>query len=54
MIHTQANDVWTAVDADGEETLIPALKDVVVSVDVEAGRIVVGDIPGLTTPETAR
>ena len=51
VIHTQANDVWSVVDADGVETLIPVLKDVLVSVDVDARRVVVRDVPGLTTPE---
>ncbi len=50
VIHTAANDVWSAVDEDGTETLIPVLQDVLVEVDVDAGRIVVRDIPGLTTP----
>jgi 16S rRNA processing protein RimM len=49
VIHTQANDVWVA-QGEGAETLIPALKDVVASVDLEARRIVVREIPGLTAP----
>jgi len=51
VIHTAANDVWSAVDDAGVETLIPVLKDVVVSVDVEARRIIVREVPGLTVPE---
>jgi ribosomal 30S subunit maturation factor RimM len=40
------------VTRDGEgESLIPALRDVVVSVDVAAGHIVVREVPGLTVPE---
>jgi 16S rRNA processing protein RimM len=50
VIHTPANDVWCAT-VGGRETLIPALKDSVVSVDVAARRIVVREIPGLTVPE---
>jgi 16S rRNA processing protein RimM len=50
VIHTPANDVWSAVAGDAE-TLVPALRDVVVSVDVAARRIVVRDIPGLTANE---
>jgi 16S rRNA processing protein RimM len=45
-----AND-WWVVRAEGTETLIPALKDVVVSVDVSGRRVVVRDVPGLTAPE---
>jgi 16S rRNA processing protein RimM len=50
VMHTAANDVWSAVAGD-EETLIPALKDLVVSVDPEEKRIVVRDVPGLTAPD---
>ena len=50
VIHTAANDVWSAVDVAGIETLIPVLKDVLVSVDVAGKRIVVREIPGLTEP----
>jgi len=51
VIHTAANDVWSAVAASGVETLIPVLRDVLVSVDTDARRIVVREIPGLTVPE---
>jgi 16S rRNA processing protein RimM len=50
VIHTAANDVWSAVDDGGTETLIPVLRDVLVTVDVDAKRVVVHEIPGLTTP----
>jgi len=51
VIHTAANDVWSAIDHAGVETLVPVLKDVLVSVDVHARRIVVREILGLTAPE---
>lgn len=51
VIPNPANDLWVAVDADGAETLVPALRDVIVEVDVSAKRIRVRDIPGLTAPE---
>ena len=44
-----ANDIWVTGPPD-HETLIPALKDVVVDVDLEARRVVVKEIPGLTVP----
>jgi len=50
VIHTAANDVWSAVSGD-RETLIPALKDVVVSVDTPGKRILVREVPGLTVPD---
>lgn len=51
VIHTSANDVWTVIDDDGTETLIPVLNEVLVGVDVDAKRIVVKEIPGLTVPD---
>jgi 16S rRNA processing protein RimM len=50
VIHTAANDVWSAV-SDEAETLIPALKDVVLLVDPNKKRILVREVPGLTVPE---
>jgi 16S rRNA processing protein RimM len=50
VIHTAANDVWSAVDDEGTETLIPVLRDVILEVDIDAKRIVVREIPGLTMP----
>jgi 16S rRNA processing protein RimM len=50
VIHTSANDVWTVVDDAGTETLIPVLNEVLVEVEVDAKRIVVKEIPGLTVP----
>lgn len=46
-----AHDLWVAVDADGAETLIPSIREVVVEVDVDGKRIVVRDVPGLTMPD---
>ena len=50
VVPNPANDIWVVVAAGGE-TLVPALKDVIVSVDVAAKRIVVREIRGLTVPE---
>lgn len=47
VMRAPANDVWSVRD-DGGEVLIPALADVVVSVDVETRRIVVRETPGIT------
>jgi ribosomal 30S subunit maturation factor RimM len=49
VIHTSANDVWVVQGEDGQ-TLVPALKEVVSEVDIEARRIVVREISGLTAP----
>lgn len=50
VLRTSANDVWS-VSRDGVETLVPAIADAIVSVDVGARRIVVRSIPGLTAPD---
>jgi 16S rRNA processing protein RimM len=47
IVHGEANDIWVARD-DGRETLVPALRDVVVSVDVPGKRVVIREVPGLT------
>ena len=49
VIYTPANDVWV-VQGESGETLVPALKDVVVEVDPAARRIVVREVPGLIDP----
>jgi 16S rRNA processing protein RimM len=51
VVSNPANDIWVAVDETGDETLVPALRDVIVDVDLEARRIVVREVPGLTAPE---
>ena len=49
VIHTPANDVWVVRGDDGE-ILVPALRDVVVEVDLAGRKIVVREVPGLTAP----
>lgn len=49
LIESAANDLCTAVDDDGVETLIPTIREVVIEVNVGVGRIVVRDLPRLTT-----
>jgi 16S rRNA processing protein RimM len=51
VIPNPANDLWVARDDNGAETLVPALKDLLVDVDVGAKRIVVRDVPGITAPD---
>lgn len=50
VVNTPANDIWVTRSGSAE-ILVPALRDVVVSVDTEARRILVRDIPGLTSEE---
>jgi 16S rRNA processing protein RimM len=51
VIPNPANDLWVAVDADGVEYLVPAIRELVVKVDVPGKRVLVRDVPGLTAPE---
>jgi len=51
VIPNPANDIWVAVDDEGSETLVPALADLLIDVDIDARTIVVHDVPGLTAPE---
>jgi 16S rRNA processing protein RimM len=53
VVANPANDLWVAVDPAGTETLVPAIREVVVEVDADAKRIVVRDVPGLTAPDDA-
>ena len=53
VIANPANDLWVATDAEGTETLIPAIRDVVLDVAPDAKRILVRDVPGITAPEDA-
>jgi 16S rRNA processing protein RimM len=52
VIANPANDLWVARAPDGTETLVPAIREVVVEVDLTARRILVRDVAGLTAPET--
>jgi 16S rRNA processing protein RimM len=46
ILRTGANDVYVVVGPLGE-LLIPAIGDVVESIDVEAGRVLIKPMPGL-------
>ncbi len=50
VIPNPANDLWVAVDGEGTETLVPAIRDVIVEVDIGQRRVLVRDVPGLTAP----
>lgn len=46
IIETGSNDVYSVVD-DSHETLIPAIADVIVSIDLQRNRIIIREIEGL-------
>jgi 16S rRNA processing protein RimM len=54
VLRSVANDIWVAVDDRGRETLVPALRDVILDVDRAAGRVTVAEVPGLTVAEDGR
>ena len=47
ILDTTANDVYVARDESGREALIPAIREFVLDVDVEAGRMTVRVVDGL-------
>lgn len=51
VVPNPAHDLWVAKDDAGAETIVPAIHEVIVQVDVGSKRILVRDIPGLTAPE---
>lgn len=50
LVHGGAQDLLAIRTPDGRDTLVPFVKALVPEVDLEAGRIVVADRPGLVTP----
>lgn len=47
VITTGANDVYVVARPDGTETLLPAIKECILTVDVEKGQMLVHMMPGL-------
>ncbi len=47
VIQTGANDVYTIAMKDGREVLIPAIKECILSVDVEEGKMMIHLMDGL-------
>ena len=50
VLHSSAQDLLSVRAADGREVLVPFVSQLVPTVDVPGGRIVVEDRPGLLTP----
>lgn len=47
VLQTGANDVYIVETSEGKEVLLPAIKECVLKVDVEAGEVLVHIMPGL-------
>lgn len=47
IIETGSNDVYVAIDEDGRASLIPALKDIIIDIDIAKRVITIRPIPGL-------
>ncbi len=45
------DSIWIATSPEGEETLVPAIGQVIAEVDIEGRRVVVHEVPGITAPE---
>ena len=50
LVHGGAQDLLTIRTADGRDALVPFVTALVPEVDLDAGRVVVADRPGLVTP----
>ncbi|MGF9756762.1 ribosome maturation factor RimM [Microvirga sp. 0TCS3.31] len=50
LVHGSAQDLLTVRTPDGRDTLVPFVTALVPEVDLDAGRIVVADRPGLVSP----
>ncbi|MEP6476184.1 MAG: ribosome maturation factor RimM [Actinomycetota bacterium] len=51
VVANPANDIWIATGPEGEETLVPAIGQVIAEVDIGGRRVVVHEVPGITAPE---
>lgn len=47
VLQTGANDVYAVTKEDGKKILLPAIKECILDVDIEAGRVLVHIMPGL-------
>lgn len=50
VVHGSAQDLLTVRTPDGRDALVPFVSALVPEVDLESGRVVVADRPGLVTP----
>jgi 16S rRNA processing protein RimM len=50
LVHGSAQDLLTVRTTDGRDALVPFVSALVPEVDLEAGRLVVADRPGLVSP----
>ena len=50
VLHSAAGELLAVRTPDGRDTLVPFVSALVPEVDLDAGRIVVADRPGLVTP----
>ncbi len=51
VVANPANDIWITTGPDGEEILLPAIRQVIAEVDIAGGRVLVHEVPGITGPE---
>ena len=51
VVANPANDIWVTAAADGQEILVPAIRQVIAEVDIAARRVRVHEVPGITAPD---
>lgn len=47
ILHPGANDVWVVRPAEGKDILVPYIEDVVLSVDVDTGKVIIRPMEGM-------
>jgi 16S rRNA processing protein RimM len=47
ILETGANDVYVVQSGNQKEILVPAIKDVILAIEPEAGRMVIAPLPGM-------
>lgn len=51
VVANPANDIWVTAASDGQEILVPAIRQVIAEVDIAARRVRVHEVPGITAPD---
>ena len=51
VVANRANDIWITTGPEGQEILVPAIRQVIAEVDIAARRVTVHEVAGITAPE---
>ena len=51
VVANRANDIWITTGPEGQEILVPAIRQVIAEVDIARKRVLVHEMPDITAPE---